>query len=183
MSLAAASSARLVDDPAVMRVVGTMVAVGPQVVELIELPGALPMSATGPKVLVFSACHDGYVSRFGLWHSRRIAVGGADAIVAGEDVLDGRGKSVRLARDVSFAIHFHVAPDVQVAAGRAPGSAHLVTRSGRRYTFASEGAALSIEECLRPNRFDGWRPYFQIVLRGASFGESRIKWRLVRDAI
>jgi len=170
--LAAASSARLVDDPAIVRLAGAPVMFGPPTVEIVETPNE--------QIAGFTARHDGYVGRFGLWHTRRIRLGSAEALVAGEDLIDGRGRPVRLARDVAFAIHFHIAPAVRIAAGATPGTALLITRAGRRYAFGTEGAAVSIEESAQASRFEGQRPGYQIVLRGASYGESRVTWRLTR---
>ena len=87
-----------------------------------------------------------------------------------------RGR-LRLKHDVPFAIHFHVHPEA-ACQGLGPGAAEIELGDGRAWQFTLEGAALSIEESVHFADSSGPRRALQIVLRGATFGESEIRWRL-----
>ncbi|GAA0736258.1 heparinase II/III family protein [Sphingomonas japonica] len=93
------------------------------------------------------ASHDGYVRRFGLLHRRQVVLSGDGRDLRGEDSLLPSGR--RKARgDTGFAIRFHLAPSVEVAA-TADGQAAILRLPGQSmWQFRSRGAAVSIEESI-----------------------------------
>jgi uncharacterized heparinase superfamily protein len=85
------------------------------------------------------ASHDGYASRFGLAHARRLwlASGGDD--LRGEDRLTGTGGS-------TFAIRFHLHPSVQVSLIQDGAAALLKQPGGIGWRFRAEGAQLALAD-------------------------------------
>ena len=129
---------------------------------------------------VLEASHDGYHKRFGLIHSRRLFLAADGCRLVGRDRLDGLRQKVRLREDLPFSIHFHLHPDASCEAGRAPNSAEIVLADGECWYFEATGAELSIEESTFFAGSTGPRGALQIVLRGATFGESEVNWSVAR---
>jgi uncharacterized heparinase superfamily protein len=129
---------------------------------------------------LLEANHDGYLRRFELIHTRQLFLSCDGSRLAGCDRLDGLRQKVRLRADLPFTIHFHLHPDV---ACWLEGEASLVALklpNGERWCFAAEGAAVSIEESAYFANSSGPRRAMQIVLRGATFGESEVNWVIKR---
>jgi uncharacterized heparinase superfamily protein len=131
--------------------------------------------------LILQARHDGYTGRFGLIHSRTLAVSADGACLDGEDALSGARGEVRFAWDVPLAIHFHLHP--LAGARYADGGAELILRSGERWRLSAEGAALSIEESTHYADIVGPRHAQQVVLRAACCGAATVRWRLERISV
>ncbi len=129
--------------------------------------------------VVLEASHDGYVRRFGLIHSRRLVLAADGTSIEGRDRLEGR-QPVRLKAELPFAIHFHFHPDVGCQKGPEPGEAEIKLPGGERWGFKAFGAALAIEDSTYFANSTGPRRALQIVLRGATFGESEVLWVAVR---
>jgi uncharacterized heparinase superfamily protein len=51
-------------------------------------------------------------------------------------------------------------------------------RDGRTFAFRAEGADATIEESLFFAESSGPCPGLQIVLRGATFGETEVRWSI-----
>jgi len=126
------------------------------------------------------ASHDGYLSRFELVHNRRLSLASDGGRLEGVDRLDGFKRKVRLRRDLPFAIHFHLHPDVSCRLSKDRNSAELELLDGESWNFGAEGAEMTIEESVYFADIAGPRRALQIVLRGATFGESEIKWFVER---
>lgn len=126
------------------------------------------------------AFHDGYFQRFRLLHRRRLEVAADGRRIAGVDRIGPQRGQLRLPQDLPFAIHFHIAGGVACAPGDTDSSAVLTLGNGRRWRFSVEGAALSIEEGLSFAELAGPRSALQIVVRGATFGESEVGWNMER---
>jgi uncharacterized heparinase superfamily protein len=129
---------------------------------------------------LLEANHDGYLRRFELIHTRQLFLSCDGSRLAGCDRLDGLRQKVRLRADLPFTLHFHLHPDV---ACWLEGEASLVALklpNGERWCFAAEGAAVSIEESAYFANSSGPRRAMQIVLRGATFGESEVNWVIKR---
>jgi uncharacterized heparinase superfamily protein len=126
--------------------------------------------------LELTANHDGYVRRFGLTHTRTIALSGDGRRLLGVDTLTGERGELRLRQDIPFAVRFHLHPDVVCRRAEDPSVAILELPSGETWQFALEGAALSFEESTYFADSAGPRRALQIVARGATFGTSEIRW-------
>lgn len=126
--------------------------------------------------VALEASHDGYQRRLGLLHSRRLLLSPDGTRLEGRDRLHGAKRKVRLKSDAPFAIHFHLHPDVTCRLLSEPNGAELTLADGQRWCFKGEGAALTVEESVYFANSAGPRPALQIVLRGATFGDSEITW-------
>lgn len=127
----------------------------------------------------FDATHDGYVQRHGLLHRRRLVVESGGRRVAGVDHLKPPHGILRLKRDIPYAIHFHLHPGVDCALGDQVGTARI-TAGPQRWRMVVEGARLGIEESTYLADAAGPVRRLQIVLRGATFGETEVRWALTR---
>lgn len=126
--------------------------------------------------VVLDANHDGYRRRHELVHSRQLRLAGDGQRLIGCDRLDGMSTKVRLRADLPFAIHFHLMPGVSCGLNTGPGEATIMLADGQRWRFSAQGAALCIEESAYFAESSGPRPALQIVLRGATFGETEVNW-------
>lgn len=142
-----------------------------------EVPFSVQTSAEGSSV---RASHDGYVKDFGPRHTRQLTISGNGQRIEGEDRLGAPGGRLRLSTDLPFAIHFHLHPDTLCRIGDTQGTAHIETLDGAHWQFSAGGAALVLEQSFDYAHYSGPRLSQQIVLRGATPGESVIRWRLER---
>jgi uncharacterized heparinase superfamily protein len=126
---------------------------------------------------VLRATHDGYLKRFGLLHSRRLALSPAGDALEGVDTLRPPKGQLRLKQDLPYAIHFHLHPSCRCTSSE-PGSSRIELADGEVWIFSADDAALSIEESLFFVDSAGPRPGLQIVLRGTTFGETEVRWRV-----
>ncbi len=142
-----------------------------------EVRFGVNMSPEGSSV---RASHDGYVKDFGPRYTRRLHVSADGARVEGEERLGAPTGTLRLGRDLPFAIHFHLHPDTLCRLGDPAGTAHIETLDGRHWQFSADGAALVLEQSFDYAHYSGPRLSQQIVLRGATPGETVVRWRLER---
>jgi len=129
-----------------------------------------------------TAAHDGYMRRFGLMHRRTLALSDSGRRLLGIDRIAGRHGSMRLRQDVPFAIHFHLHPSVRCRRGDSPSLAIIELPNGMTWWFSLEGARLAIEESTFFADSAGPRRSLQIVARGATFGETEVRWVLEAEA-
>ena len=130
--------------------------------------------------LELAASHDGYVDRTNIVHRRHLALSAAGDRVDGVDRLGAPTGQLRLPTDVPFAIHFHLSLGVSVTIGAVAGTADIRLDDGCLWRFAAVGAELSIEESTHLAMAGGPVRTEQMVLRGATFGETEVAWSLKR---
>ena len=130
--------------------------------------------------VALEASHDGYQRRFGLVHSRRLQLAEDGARLEGCDRVHGAKRKVRFKADVPFAIHFHLHPEVACRMRSEPNETELSLPGGECWRFTVQGAALTVEESTFFANSAGPRPAMQIVLRGATFGNSEVNWVVER---
>jgi uncharacterized heparinase superfamily protein len=170
LCLAEASSSRLVKHHKFETLVGGLPIRG---------PGAVTATLSNEGgVAVLAASHDGYVQRFGLMHKRTLSLAHNGDAVDGIDRLEPPQGFLRLKQDLPYAIHFHLHPECSVAWTDARDGFRITLQDGQVWLFTAEGAALSIEDGLYFVDSAGPRPNLQIVLRGATFGETEVRWRV-----
>jgi len=133
-----------------------------------------------PEGTIVSASHDGYVKAFGPRYTRRLHVSTNGARVDGEERLGAPSGTLRLGRDLPFAVHFHLRPDTICRLGESVGTALIETADGRHWVFRAENTALVIEQSFDYAHYSGPRLSQQIVLRGATPGETIVRWRVER---
>lgn len=121
------------------------------------------------------ARHDGYLSQFGLWHTREwlLAVDGEE--LQGIDALSGTTEGQ------AYAVRFHLHPEVR--ASLTPTGVLLRLRSGAGWRFKASHGEVSLEESIYvANAGDKPRPTTQIVITGfATDQPTLIKWYFWRD--
>ena len=122
------------------------------------------------------AHHDGYVHRFCLVHHRELNLSEDGTKLEGIDRIRGQETVVRLREDLPFTIHFHLHPDVTATPTRDDNAANLTLANGTVFEFTADGAVLNIEDSAFYADTSGATRTRQIVLRGATFGESEIRW-------
>jgi uncharacterized heparinase superfamily protein len=127
---------------------------------------------------VLAGSHDGYVTRYGMLHLRRIALSQNGGILEGVDRLEPPQGKLRLKSDLPYSIHFHLHPDCLCERLSETGGCRIRVQDGQIWIFTAEGAELTIEDSLYFVDSAGPRPSLQIVLRGATFGEAEVRWRV-----
>ncbi|URW75727.1 heparinase II/III family protein [Sphingomonas donggukensis] len=121
------------------------------------------------------ASHDGYVRRMGFLHRRTIALGSDGRDVRGEDSLIPSGRTRPKAK--GFAIRFHLAPTVEVAATADGQGAVLRLPGNILWQFRCKGAVLALEESLWIDGDGRPHPTEQIVVSGeATPGGTSVSW-------
>lgn len=168
LSLGEQSSSKLIRNPVLEDLIGAAPIQEPNHVSsrLEEAAGALELVAE----------HDGYLARFGLLHRRSLVLGATGQRLLGVDRLAGRGAAVRLRSDVPFSIHFHVHPEAMCRRVAGGSAAEVVLHGGEVWRFSVENAALTIEESTHYADSAGPRSALQFVIRGATFGDSQVRW-------
>lgn len=169
LSLAQASSSRLVRHPQLEAMIGGLPIRGPDTVF------ADYRDEGGHAVL--EASHDGYLKRFGLIHARQLSLAPAGDQLHGIDTLKPPKGQLRLKQDLPYAIHFHLHPECRCTLDD-PSTCRLKLPDGRDWIFNAKNASLSIEESTFYVDSAGPRPSLQIVLRGTTFGETEVQWSL-----
>ncbi len=172
LGLGSKSSGRLLQDDALERLVGgaPVRSLGAVSARIETHEGAVALSAT----------HNGYLPEHGLVHTRRIEIGAAGDVIEGNDRLAGSSGPVRLARDVPFAVRFHLHPRCRCEAGDGD-TLVLQPADGATWHFTGKGAQVSLEPSLNYADPAGPARSRQIVLRGACWGETDVSWRLERQ--
>lgn len=173
LSLEARSSARLLEaargDGPAERVLS-----GPT-----RVSAKLEPSAAGGIGLLTS--HDGWLASHGIVHTRRLELSDDGLQLTGSDALGPASGVLRLAYDVPFAIRFHLAAGVEAQAAGDGRSAALLLPDGARWQLTvGPGVQVAIEASVDFAHVTGRRPGRQIVLRGATPGETTIEWLLAR---
>ncbi|KWT70975.1 Heparinase II/III-like protein [Hyphomicrobium sulfonivorans] len=129
---------------------------------------------------VLQASHDGYCRRHELVHTRTLRLDTDGLRLTGVDRLSGVQGQLRLRDDLPFAIHFHLMPGVRLELGETPREAVVTLPDGQLWRLSVRGATLCIEESSHFAGSPVPRPSMQIVLRGATFGETEVSWVVER---
>ena len=122
-----------------------------------------------------AASHDGYHSAFGLTHARQLFLAGDGDDLRGEDRLTGRAGQ-------SFAIRFHLHPQVQASLTQDGATALLRLPSGAGWRLRAQGAVMSLAESVYLGGGD-LRKSQQVLLDGhVGSAGATVKWALRREA-
>ncbi|MGE0766773.1 MAG: heparinase II/III family protein [Hyphomicrobiaceae bacterium] len=163
------SSARLIRSSHIERWAGGPGLIGPDsvVAGLLEIDGEARLVAQ----------HNGYLSRFGLIHERRLTLDPSGLILEGVDVLRPPSGTLRLPRDVPVALHFHLPAGARWSA-QGQDALLIDSASGPVWRFTVSGARVSLEAATHYAQSQGPSPTRKIVARTATPGETTINWRL-----
>ncbi len=126
--------------------------------------------------------HAGYESRFGLRHRRRLYLHADGDDLRGEDMVRKlRRPDGSRPEDRSFAIRFHLHPDIRVSLLHDGAQAILKTVSGKGWRMRVAGGTVSLEDSVYLGA-DGIRHRSQqILLCATTSGDTTIvKWALAK---
>lgn len=136
--------------------------------------------------LELAASHDGYLSRYGVVHSRTILLSPTGLFVGGEDLLSApKGlKGEAQASGGGYTLRFHLHPSVHAEMTPDERSVTLVLANGEGWTMTANTPTIAIEESVLLADERGPRRSLQIVLTGGleEEREVRILWTLERTA-
>lgn len=120
-----------------------------------------------------TATHDGYLPLNGLVHQRRIYLSGDGEDLRGEDTLTGTHTG-------SFAVRFHLHPDIQVSVIQNGGAALVRAPSGTAWRFIASGGKIELAETIYLGKRGEPRRAEQIVVSGPVSNGAAVKWALRR---
>lgn len=128
--------------------------------------------------------HQGYLSRTGLGHRRRLFMSTDGVDIRGEDSLYvPLGHSPQSREERPFEIRFHFHPDVRVSLSQDQASALLVQRGQAGWRFRTDGGPLRLEDSVY--LADGAKPVRsqQLVIPGQALSDNdgegrtnRVRW-------
>ena len=114
-------------------------------------------------------------------HFRRFALSPGGDIVEGLDRLEPPQGSLRLKADLPYAIRFHLHPDCHCERLNGQRGCKIQMQDGQVWTFTTDAADVSIEDGLYFVDSAGPRPNLQIVIRGATYGQTEVRWRVASE--
>jgi uncharacterized heparinase superfamily protein len=127
------------------------------------------------------ATHDGYLSRFGVVHTRTLRLSADGRMLDGRDRLGHPDPNGRIKGDIPFGIHFHLHPGVDARAGEIHNSAELALMNGETWRLMVRGnAQLVFEDSMHLSDTTGPKRSLQVVLRGRCLDSTEVHWRLER---
>ncbi|MFM8858772.1 MAG: heparinase II/III family protein [Methylocystis sp.] len=117
--------------------------------------------------------HDGYVSEFGLIHSRALMLKKDATLFAGRDRLILTNNEL-IRRKSDFVIRFIFHPRVTLTLS--PHGVDILLANGQKLLFETIGAALEIKESVFLASPAGARRCQQILLKGAATEKTDVSW-------
>jgi uncharacterized heparinase superfamily protein len=124
------------------------------------------------------AAHDGYRQRFGFKHRRSLYLAPGGDEVRGEDVLEPLYDDGRPPEPCTFAVRFHLHPEIQASLAQDGASALLKPPRGRGWTLRQSGGRLDLEDSVYLGGVE-IRGSLQLIIRGTTgSGETTVKWAL-----
>lgn len=123
--------------------------------------------------------HDGYASRFGLRHRRRLYMAANGEELRGEDRLNTVGGPVGR---LPVTVRFHLHPEVQATLAQNGHTVLLRLASGAGWRLRIDDAAVSLVESVYAGRRGRVRRSQQVLVETAHEGEeSWLRWALTRE--
>jgi uncharacterized heparinase superfamily protein len=133
---------------------------------------------------VLALRHNGYVDRYRILHERQLSLSDAGDRLEGVDSFVGlSGKPANKGGKDSFAIRFHLHPNVRATIA---GDRHAVIMElpdGESWEFETDGPEVVIEESILLSDNRGNRATEQIVIYGRVQQTSSVRWHLHRTAL
>ena len=185
VTVADTSSARILQARWLRRILGPRLVDGPRLVE--------SRRTEEERGVWLEMRHDGYVRRFGLEHERRVFLSADGDDFRGEDTLfrlrpppapwwDPFGITSREEPQESFAIRFHLHPDVRASLAHDGTTVLALLPNGDGWQFRASGNAdMTLEETVYMGQPGPPRRARQIVVTHHVFrGEAHVKWSFRR---
>jgi len=130
----------------------------------------------------FAAMHDGYLSRFGVYHERMLSLGAGGNILKGVDrfFAEGGGAAKNNGRDfVALRFHLHPERELTVEDDRL-----LISgRGADNWAFTVEGVTPEVEDSIFFAGLGGPRRTHQIVLAFKASELPEMRWQFTRTAL
>ena len=166
------SSARFSFSERMTRLIGQPLVQGPSHVKCERIDG--------DGVQGFIASHDGYVSRFGLYHEREMALDrGGDRLTGVDRFFRAGGAPARDNGQDNVTIRFHLHPDI-VPMRADDGRLILAAPGNEGWSFEVEGIYPQIEDSIFFASLSGPRRTRQIVLACRAAERPEIRWQMER---
>lgn len=170
------SSCRFLIGTPLARRLGEVIVEGPEEV-------TVERSLDDDGAVVLAASHDGYAERFGLVHERRLKFSATGHRLDGVDHFrQVRGGRLSRGGKDSFAIRFHLHPNVSVEKLPEAGQARLTLPDGEAWQFAADHE-IEIEESIFFSETYGNLRAEQLVLYGRPQARDRAAWWTQRVAL
>jgi len=133
---------------------------------------------------VITARHNGYASRYGILHERRLTLSNAGDRLEGIDsFLTRSGKTVSKSGKDAFAIRFHLHPSVQARQSEDGRKILMELPGGERWEFEADSLEVELEESILFTEARGSRGTDQIVIHGLVQHAPNVTWQLQRTAL
>jgi uncharacterized heparinase superfamily protein len=131
----------------------------------------------------FVAVHDGYISRFGLYHERSMSLSrGGDEITGTDRFSLAGGKTARNNGRDFITIRFHVHPDMSLFTDEE--DRLVLTATGTdAWVFAASGVEPIVEDSIFFAGLGGPRKTRQIVLAFRASEVQEVRWQLTRTRL
>jgi uncharacterized heparinase superfamily protein len=124
--------------------------------------------------------HDAYVEDFQLLHERRLFLDGQGRDLRGEDRLVPDPRLPPPETQASFAIRFHLHPEVRASLARDGRSVLILLPNGDGWRFRVSGGSVALEDSIYFGRGDLLRKSEQIVVSGktnpGAEPQALVKW-------
>ncbi len=169
------SSCRFSISPWMREVLGTPLVAGPRQVTLKRTDDG--------EVQGFSARHDGYFSRFGLFHERQLVLSASGSVLDGLDRFSGLNGTPPIDNGQDLVtIRFHLHPDIHIILN---GEGHymLMADQDDSWVFTSGGVAPVIEDSIYFAGMGGPKKNKQIVLTFKASEFPELPWRFTRTGL
>ena len=134
-----------------------------------------------PGATALSMRHDGYVERFRIVHERHLALSDqGDRLDGVDSFVSPTGKPVSRSGKDSYAIRFHLHPNVRASLIDSGHAVLLELPGGESWEFESDAGELVIEESILMSDTRGNRETDQIVIYGRVQQQATVAWHLHR---
>jgi uncharacterized heparinase superfamily protein len=170
------SSCHFLTRPLIGDLVGEPIVAGPTRIN------AERRTAAGTTVL--SLRHNGYVEQFRVVHERRLSLSDqGDRLEGVDSLLSPSGGAPNKGGKDTFAIRFHLHPNVRASAVRDGRAVHMELPDGETWEFETDGPEVAIEESIMLSDTRGNRATEQIVVYGRVQQTTTVAWHLHRTAL
>jgi uncharacterized heparinase superfamily protein len=132
-----------------------------------------------PERIRLRLAHDGYASRFGLVHERRLTLASNGSRLDGEDRLRPAVRGASLGAH-PYALRFHIHSAIQLQSAADERAVILTLPDSSCWLFSTQGAQIAIEESIYFAAANGPHACEQIVIYGDTQKDARIAWSFRR---
>jgi uncharacterized heparinase superfamily protein len=130
-----------------------------------------------PDGVMLHAAHDGYLSDYGVIHTRVIRLSADGGALDGEDSFaPAEGRSLRVTVPDEYAIRFHLHPAIKANRLSDGRGVILLLPDREVWTFATLADTVELEESVYLAGADGPRRTVQIVIYGRARATPSVRW-------